>query len=245
MASLLRMWVERTRALVLASTVPGASEVQAWARRAHPALTILYAETMQLPNGRRLTVPQAADVLSAYDREASGTWDLYDNLDPGPRNEFRATDVLALNALNAFGPALPMKGMTAFWSREAARREAETLLAEVDDRDLEDLTRADVIAATTKLAAVADTIAAACRRTGFSHVAIAKLLHRMRPGLAAIYDTRVDAHYPQESWETFYRAVALDVWRNRRQLEAARAQSSRPSRTLIRAWDILMWWRST
>ena len=219
--------------------------MQAWAPGAHPALTILYSETMQLPNGRRLTVAQAAEILSAYDRDASGTWDLYDNLDPGPRNQFRATDVLAINALNAFGPALPMKGMTAFWSREAARREAEALLAEVDHRDIEDLTRADVIAATTKLAAVADTIATACRRTGFSHVAIAKLLHRMRPGLAAIYDTRVDAHYPQKSWETFYRAVALDVWRNRRQLEAARARSSRPSRTLIRAWDILMWWRST
>jgi hypothetical protein len=205
---------------------------------------------MRLPNGRTFTVSAAAKTLDEYDRVALATWDLYDNLEPGPRNEFRRSDVLAINALNAFGRGLPMRGMTGFWSQfwshESARHRAEELLGHVDERNVEAMRSEDEVTdATSKLAAVANVISDACRGSGFGDVATAKLLHRMRPGLAAIYDSRVYEHYRQTSWEAFYRAVALDVWNNQDALRIARARSRRRGRTLIRAWDILMWWRAS
>ena len=192
-------------------------------------------------NGPTVSAEEAARLITDYYARNSAVWDLYDNFEPGPRDKFGPHDVLSLNALNAFGPRTPMGGMAGFWSNETARRDATKALKAVTRVPVEKLDARKLSAATARLALVADTIKEHCRGSGFGDVATAKLLHRMRPGLAAIYDTNVALHYPQHGWHDFYDAVAVDVLDRRDELRAAVKNCSRPSISLVRAWDIVMW----
>lgn len=196
---------------------------------------------MKLPNGPTVSAAEATRLINDYYARNAAVWDLYDNLDPGPRDKFGPHDVLSLNALNAFGPRTPMGGMTGFWSNDAARRDASKLLKGVTRLPVEKLDKAKLATATARLAAVADKINEQCQASGFGDVATAKLLHRMRPGLAAIFDTSVAHHYPQQGWQEFYGTVAADVFDRREKLRAAVKKSKRPSISLMRAWDIVLW----
>lgn len=193
---------------------------------------------LSLPNGDLLSTADVREILGAYMRECPAVLDLYDGTNLGPHDELLPIDVLAVNALNAFGPrAMPMTPMTAVWVR---RHAIESRVGPITRLEIERLSQAEIEGA---LPLVVDALVEIDDVRGFGSTATTKLLHRLRPNITPIWDTRVEKWYPEEAkqdWTPWLRRVLSDVVANRACLEAERDRL--PYRLpLVRVWDIVLW----
>lgn len=196
------------------------------------------ADVIRLPDKTKLTVPRAAAHLREYWAENPAVWDLFER-DVKDHDVFDPMDVVSLNALNA---RMTMSPMTNFWV-SPERAEAELLLRDVPRGELTNLV--DVADTARRLAAVADRCS---RVTGWRRggTRVGKLLYRMRPGLAPIWDREVGRYYPDHvggSWEDWYLAAMRDIKSNADDLRAAVARCGNPHDRIspVRAWDVLLW----
>jgi hypothetical protein len=157
---------------------------------------------LSLPNGKELSGNEACETVSAYRRTNSAVVDLYDLTNTGPHDECLQIDILALNALNAFGGRLPAAPMTHLWLARSKISEIVRPICKSDYDELEE----DELAAQIPLIATALRGIDALPRIG--SVTASKLLHRMRPGLVPIDDSRTFLFYRRNlprrvAWETF------------------------------------------
>lgn len=194
-----------------------------------------------LPDRAVLSDADARGTIRTYLRDCPAVIDLYDATNPGPHDELLPIDILAINALNAFGGRVPpMTPMTAAWGhRHAIGAQAaaitHTNLEQLSPRELE-----------LQLPLLRHALVEIDGVRGFGSTATTKLLHRLRPNITPIWDSRVEQWYPEadyrESWVLWLRRVFADVLApgNRACLEMVRQEL--PSRLpLLRIWDILLW----
>jgi len=78
------------------------------------------SDQILLPKGAGLTIYEAEATVRRYLIDQAAAVELYDRTNPGPHDEVTPTDLLALNALNAFVRTAPMEPMAALWSRRSA-----------------------------------------------------------------------------------------------------------------------------
>ncbi len=194
-----------------------------------------------MPNRLIISDSRVRDVLAAYHREFPAVLDLFDGTNPGPHDELLPIDVLAVNALNAFGArTAPMTPMTEAWIRRdaIARR-----VASITRNSIEVLAQAD---RESQLAPITDALIEIDNIPGFGETATTKLLHRLRPNVVPIWDSRVQQWYPEpeyvRSWTNWLRRVYGDVLgdENRACLEGAKSVL-RVCVSILRVWDILLW----
>ncbi len=198
--------------------------------------------SISLPHHKPLSVAEAARVLTDYYCEDSGhVFDLFDAslVRDGDRDKFEALDLLSLTTLNAGVTSLDLQRL---WL-SPERKNAEELLAAVPHGRVEHLPEDAIDGAAQALARVADVLAIV---TGWKGTRVGKLLHRMRPGLAPIYDTRVGDFYPERSfgkWAPWYGVVMRQVRSAAPALQEAIDAIPSPAKTIapVRAWDVLLW----
>jgi Family of unknown function (DUF6308) len=196
---------------------------------------------LTLPNLDVLPDDEVREALAAYHTDCPAVLALYDATNPGPHDELLPIDILAVNALNAFGARVPpMTPMTAAWER---RQAIGIRAAAITRTDLEQLSAVEI---ETQLPLLRDALIEIDEVRGFGSTASTKLLHRLRPNIAPIWDSRVADWYPeaeyQDQWVPWLRRVFSDVLapENRACLELARQEL--PQRLpLQRVWDILLW----
>jgi hypothetical protein len=196
---------------------------------------------LTLPNRNVLTENQVRDRLSAYQDDCPAVLALYDVTNPGPHDELLPSDLLSINALNAFGRhVFPMTPMTAAWVQ---RRDIQALITPITRRDFEQLTPAEI---ESELPLLRDALNRIAHVKGFGDMAASKLLHRLRPNIAPIWGSWVGEWYPEseykDSWVLWLRRVYADILasENRACLELVRQELPRRL-PLQRIWDILLW----
>lgn len=188
-----------------------------------------------------LTLNQATEVLRKYWHDNSAVWDLFEQPLDHARNEFEPMDITALNALNA---RMTMSDMTSFWSDPRRTGQWEQLLRAVPGGDVTEMSESERTDAARALGALADSIHTV---SDWSNTRIGKLLYRMRPGLAPIYDKVVGDYYryrPEwKTWHEWYELVMGQVTEQADGLRQAVAGLDERYRRIspIRAWDILLW----
>lgn len=199
------------------------------------------ASQLALPSGRVMPLAKVSATLAAYHRDYPAVLDLYDRTNPGPHDQLLPLDVLAVNALNAFGSRRsPMKPMTDVWSR---RGSVERAVAPVTKAPIETLVESEV---ESQVPLISDALRAIDEVPGFGETASTKLLHRLRPNVVPIWDSLVSKWYPereyQASWSAWLRRVYADIreGNNRTCLLAAREAFERQL-PILRVWDILLW----
>ena len=192
--------------------------------------------TVTLPDGKVLSVVEATDRVKQYN---PAVFDLYDRPSSGPHDELLAIDVLSLNALNAFGPGAPMTAMTAVWEK---RDDINELAAGITKKNLELLTASEIDEALPRLDEALEYIDAV---RGFGYTSTSKLLHRLRPNITPIWDSRIQNWYHNyardKTWTPWLRQVFQDVLKNRHCLETIRADLRLDFLPIVRIWDILLW----
>lgn len=195
--------------------------------------------TLVLPAGEELTLAQVRGLVADYSRDCPAVFDLYDRSNLGPHDDLLPIDLLAVNALNAFGPAQPMTPMTVAWqSRDAIT----SVVAAITRRELKTLTAAELAAAADT---VSDALVVIDGLHGFGSTASTKLLHRLRPNVTPIWDTKVGHLYPDrayDDWRVWVRRVYADVLAepNRTCLEWVRAELP-GFPPILRVWDVVLW----
>lgn len=135
-----------------------------------------------------------------------------------------------------------MGDMTEFWA-SPKKRTAEKLLQEVPSEPLDKLPADGLGPASEALGAVADEIDAL---TGWGSTRVGKLLYRMRPQLAPIWDDYVGQYYERlsdASWAEWYAVTMRDILTNIGPLREAIARTAEPHNRIspVRAFDILPW----
>jgi len=192
---------------------------------------------LKLPDGRRLTRHEVVGRVHEYATTWPCVFDLYDRPDGGPHDELLPIDLLALNALNGWGGGQPMTAMSEAWVK---REEIAATVRAISSDPLEviDEERLDGEAA---LVATAYKVIGGVY--GFGDTTASKLLHRLRPNLAPIWDKRVGQWYDaKEDWGPWARRI----YRHVREpgtvacLLAAREQLG-CQLSLLRIWDVLLW----
>jgi hypothetical protein len=189
---------------------------------------------LTLPDGTRRSESEVLDAVHDYNR---AVFDLFDMPFSGPHDKLRPIDLLALNALNAWGRGQPMTAMTAAWE---CRADIAAAVAPVSREPLEKLSKKEVGEQSRRVGAALDRID---RISGFGSTASAKLFHRLRPNLGPIWDQRVGQWYdPKMDWEPWVALVYSHVLEpgTRKCLIAARKHLGVPL-TLLRVWDVLLW----
>jgi hypothetical protein len=196
---------------------------------------------LTLPNRDVLSDAAVCAALADYNANSPAVLALYDGTNPGSHDELLPIDILAVNALNAFGARVPpMTPMTAAWER---RHAIGARAAQITPAALEQLSAAEI---ESQLPLLRDALIKIDEVHGFGSTAATKLLHRLRPNVTPIWDSRVAAWYPeaeyQSEWVPWLRRVFSDVLApaNRACLTLARREL--PSQLpLQRVWDILLW----
>lgn len=196
---------------------------------------------IKLPDGDVMSEREAATLIARYWQENKGVWPLFEASIHGARNRIVAQDVLALGALNA---RMTMGHMTTLWAAEERIR-AGRLLRSVPTGPVEALGPHAVRAAAASLGQVADCLDAV---PGMGATRVAKLIYRLRPALAPIWDDLVARYYgpyARRTWADWYERAMNDVRVNALALRAARSRLVVPYRgiSLVRAWDVLLWSR--
>jgi len=187
-----------------------------------------------------LTAKEAAGVLDDYWTTYSAVWDLFDATVGKAHDEITPLDVLSLNALNAWGPNRPMEAMESLWQR---RVDVAMLLAEVPTKPAVEMSAAELSVAIETLERTADFV---WDLDGWGDTSTAKLLHRMRPSLAPIWDRYVDRFYgmAKADYGDYYRSALDEVLQHADLLKIAVDGSIHSEISIVRAWDILLWTRS-
>lgn len=194
---------------------------------------------LNLPNGKSLSTEDAIRAVKDYQSgNYSAAFDLYDRPCSGPHDELLPIDILSLNALNAFRGRGPMTPMAGLWEK---RGEVSRLVACITKRKLELLTQLEIDDELPRLEEALDSIddVYCCGETVAS-----KLLHRLRPNIAPIWDLRVKKWYvrfERETWERWLREVFKDVLVNLNALEAVREDTCLQDLPILRIWDVLLW----
>jgi hypothetical protein len=200
------------------------------------------SDQILLPKGAGLTIYEAEATVRRYLIDQAAAVELYDRTNPGPHDEVTPTDLLALNALNAFVRTAPMEPMAALWSRRSAihdliRRVGLTHADVTSLNDDEVGSEIDKISQVLALIEVTPGWGGGGTRT-------AKLLHRLRPGLVPIWDELVGEWYggPAQPWPEYLQAVFTDVRRpaTKAALSAIQGRCC-PFLTALRVWDVLLW----
>ena len=154
--------------------------------------------TIVLPgDAGTLDVDAAANLLRAYWVRNTAVWALFDEPVVGERDVFLPMDVLSLNALNA---RLTMGNMTEFWSSKT-RPDVEVLLTRVTKVPLSAVAEDQIESIAGTLASVAEAIDAL---DGWGDTRVGKLLYRVRPRLAPIFDAYVASYYSPTEVATSY-----------------------------------------
>lgn len=190
---------------------------------------------LTLPDGNRISQASVTKTLRWYER---AVFHFYDLPEGGPHDKVLPIDLLSLNALNVWGRSQPMTAMTNGWSRRAG---IERAVGAVSREPLEKLTAKQRNAEAEKVAKAIERIDAIPR---FGWTASTKLLHRMRPNLAPIWDSRMGNWYDSRiEWLPWIRTVYDHVLDDgtRATLSAARKHLEFPRLSLLRMWDILLW----
>jgi hypothetical protein len=198
------------------------------------------AAKLVLPNGDVLSYSDVIEAIATYRHDNRAVIDLFDRTNVGPHDEILASDVLALNALNAFGPKAPMTPMTNLWVK---RKDVEEAVAAITKAELESLCEAEIQAELPKLSAA---LLAIDGIPGFGETASPKLLHRLRPNIAPIWDSRVAAWYTdeesQKSWTAWLKRFYSEVLSSEnRECLLAVQQTLDVRLSFVRIWDILLW----
>jgi len=195
----------------------------------------------RLPDGRRLPYTDVQATVEQYRTAYPAVLDLFDQTNPGPHDEIMAIDLLALNALNAFGG--PIRPMTSMWQQ---RQEIVQNIPEITTAPLENLTEQQIECALPTIDKVIKQIDSV---RGFGDTATSKLFHRLRPNVGAIWDSRVEGWYPPTgsrggpgSWIPWLRTVYSQVREpeSRECLQAVQRSLDVPL-SLLRIWDIVLW----
>ena len=197
-------------------------------------------KTIALPDGSELPFEEAASVLNRYMTRNAAAVELYDYTNPGPHDAIEAVDLLALNALNAFAGTSPMTAMEAMWHARGGMSGAVALITrepfEVIDEQALAAQRPRVNAALQALEKVDGYFRGGTRT--------AKLLHRLRPNVAPIWDVKIGEWYggPRVSWDSFLSHAWGDIRRNQSALLLLRERLA-PRLSIVRVWDALLWRR--
>ena len=191
---------------------------------------------LTLPDGTKRTLAVVLDAAMGYARNYPAVFDLYDRPNGGPHDDVLPIDILAPNALNAWGSGQPMTAMTEAW---AARERISRVVAPISQQPLEQLSDALVAAEVEKVGAALDIIDAI---PWYGSTATSKFFHRLRPNLGPIWDARVGKWYPEKDWARWVERVYAEVRDEGTQscLIAARDRVD-PSLSLLRVWDLLLW----
>jgi hypothetical protein len=192
---------------------------------------------LTLPDGATLTQSEVFAVLDCYAKSWPAVFDLYDLPDGGPHDDLRPFDLLAPNALNAWGKGQPMTAMTAAW---AVRHQIEHVIEPICKRPLEDLNTAEADAEAAKVGNALEMI---YRIRGYGPTTTPKFLHRLRPNLCPIWDDKISTYYDKSlSWTAWVHLVYAHVRREGTQccLIAGRVHLRRDL-SLLRLWDMLLW----
>jgi len=195
---------------------------------------------LTLPNKKELSASQTRKLLRDYRRDCPAVLELFDGTNPGPHDTLFEIDILSINALNAFGSASPMRAMTAAWTK---RKKIEGAVREITKAELQALSGREMgrqARLIDRAVCVIDDI------FGFGYTASSKLLHRLRPNVAPIWDSKVAKWYPEakyhDAWEPWINRMFSDVLapQNRYCLETA-SQDLPHGLSLVRLWDIVLW----
>jgi len=195
---------------------------------------------LRLPDGTRRSLDDVIGSVIGYAENYPAVFDLYDLPQGGPHNEVLPIDLLALNALNAFGNAPPMTAMTNAW---IARYDIALMIDPITSKPLEELEEAQISIESEKVGAAMDAID---KISGYGSTATSKLFHRLRPNLGPIWDKKVGIWYAQHGrdndWQPWVTRVYADVREpgTQRCLIAARERINKPL-SLLRIWDLLLW----
>lgn len=190
-----------------------------------------------LPNGKRLSDEAVFVAIDEYARNSGSVFDLYDEPSGGVHDEVLPIDILAPNALNAWGRGQPMSGMSEAWKR---REHIAAVVRRISSTPIEDLADSHLH---EQAARVASAIELILKIPYYGWTTATKLLHRLRPNLAPIWDSRVGEWYDDgEGWAPWVQRIYGQVREpgTLSCLMAARERLQRPL-TLLRVWDILLW----
>lgn len=191
---------------------------------------------------RRTVARRALDLYTSPSRHyAFGT---YDDL-LGRDDELTAADVLMANLLNLRLSASEVVPLFASGTtNETALRTAldRALIALRDVRPFEEFSSFDELE--EALVSLADANEAAILVHRWTYVTVSKVLHRRRPHIVPLIDSRVRDFYRAKGPQAVRRAMFEDVQANRDWLEPlARSYATPDGRpmTVLRAVDIVIW----
>jgi hypothetical protein len=194
-------------------------------------------QTLVLPDATTLSRAEALAVLDCYARTWPAVFDLYDLPSAGPHDEVLPIDVLAPNALNAWGNGQPMTAMTNAW---AERHRIAEVVRPISTRPLEHLTDVEADVEADKVGVALDFIDSI---RGYGNTTAPKFLHRLRPNLGPIWDDKIYSWYGKSGpWTAWVKRVYAHVREPDTQgcLIAARAHLGKEL-SLLRLWDMLLW----
>ncbi len=192
---------------------------------------------LTLPNGMQRPLEAVVAGVDKYAHDYPAVFDLYDYPDGGPHDTVLPIDVLAPNALNAWGKGQPMSAMTEAWK---VRDDIARVVAPISKQPLEHLSNSEVAAEVEKVAAALTRIN---QIWGYGEVTTPKFLHRLRPNLVPIWDKWVEKWYGDcGGWATWVQRVYSEVREpdTQRCLIAGQARTN-PPLSLLRVWDLLLW----
>jgi hypothetical protein len=207
---------------------------------------------LRLPGGKFLFFSKVEGIFRSYVEEQAAAIDLYDRTMVGPHDEVLAIDILALNALNAFQGGEQMTPMTELW---AERTRVSLAISEVTTKNLFfEPTKEALRVEQGKLIEALNVVDGikwfGGRTKNASGTRTAKLLHRLRPNIAPVWDIRVGGLYQggaAQPWKSAVPQIHDDIWHNRDILERIRKgaedlkQTAGVPLSLLRVWDIILW----
>lgn len=194
---------------------------------------------LTLPDGTKRSMPEVLAIIDAYRKGDPAVFDLYDLAHGGPHDDVLPVDLLALNALNAWGGGQPMTAMTNAWFQ---RKEIAAIATPISKSPLEELKPDEVATEAQKVGAALDMIDGI---KGYANTATSKLFHRLRPNLGPIWDGRVGQWYQsslKDSWGTWAKRV-YDQVLVPETLECLIAGRKHIGHELsvLRIWDVVLW----
>lgn len=207
-------------------------------------------DTIRLPQNspyskKQLSVTEATGLLQSYwEHHGSAVWDLFDkSIDPQGHAEIDPVDLLSLTALNA---QTSMRDLSYMWHAEAVRarvaQQVQIVLDTFAAQEAASLMPKEREALATRLGEIADELETV---PYWGPTRVSKLMYRLLPRHACIWDDGgIRASYPdaaKDAWPSWFRRVHSDIAGNRLGLLKARNDSSHPTISLGRVWDILLW----
>lgn len=191
----------------------------------------------QLPDGRLLSQAEVAGTIADYRQQYPAVLDLYDLPQGGPHDRISALDILAINALNGFGPRPPMTPMTELWLN---RQSVESAVAPITSAPLESLSDSELAREAQTLAHALHTVG---QIRGFGDTSSSKLIHRLRPNIAPIWDERVGRWYGTSGgWLPWLERVYSQVRAPDNLSCLLKVRDALDVQLpILRLWDIVLW----